>query len=55
MESHALLRHLVVWPRASEVCAALPVRSARVARAAVLVVVVLSPPRTAMAHFVFTG
>ena len=55
MESHALLRHLVVWPHASEVCAGQPVRTARVVRAAVLVVVVLSAGRPAQAQFEFTG
>src|SRR4029453_953492 len=55
MESHALLRHLVVWPHASEVRAGQPVRTARVVRAAVLVVVVLSAGRPALAQFEFTG
>jgi hypothetical protein len=55
MEPHAVLRHLVVWSRGPGVCAAPPARAARVARAAVLVVVVLSAARPALAQFEFTG
>src|SRR5262245_63971575 len=55
MQSHASLRHLLLWPHAAEGCAALHIRSARMARAAMLVVVVLSAARPALAQFEFTG
>jgi hypothetical protein len=53
MESHAMLCQLVGRSPAAQVRAALPVRP--VARAVVLVAVVLSIPRPALAQFEFTG